>query len=89
MLSKLPKSKDTLENVGPEANREKTTMKLKHINFESILEPFWPHVGLLGRPLEAILGHLGANLSQHKAILSHLGANLKPPGANASQHEPT
>ena len=34
MLSKLLKSKHALENVGPEANREKTTMKLKHINFE-------------------------------------------------------
>ena len=55
MLSKLPKSKDTLENVGPEANREKTTMKLKHIKWESILEPFWPHLGVLGRALEAIL----------------------------------
>ena len=59
MLSKLPKSNNTSENVGPEANREKTTMKLKHINFESILEPFWPHLGVLGRPLEAILGVLG------------------------------
>ena len=59
MLSKLPKSKDTLENVGPEANREKTTMKLKHINLEAILEPFWSHLGVLGRALEAILGVLG------------------------------
>ena len=32
MLSNLPKSKNTLENVGPEANREKTATKLKHIN---------------------------------------------------------
>ena len=59
MLSKLPKSKKTLENVDPEANREKTIMKLKHINFEPILEAFWPHLGVLGRPLEAILGVLG------------------------------
>ena len=59
MLSKLLKHKKTLENVGPEANREKTTMKLKHINLEAILEPFWPHLGVLGRPLEAILGVLG------------------------------
>ena len=44
MLSKLPKSTHTLENVSPEANRENTTMKLKHVNFESILEPFWPHL---------------------------------------------
>ena len=59
MLSKFPKSKNTLENVGPEANREKATMKLKHINFELILESFWPHLGVLGRPLEAVLGILG------------------------------
>ena len=59
MLSKPPKSKNTFENVSPEANREKTTMKLKNINFESILEAFWPHLGVLGRPLEAILGVLG------------------------------
>ena len=59
MLSKLPKSKNTMENVGPEANREKTPMKLKHVNFEPILEPFWPHLGVLGRALEAILGILG------------------------------
>ena len=59
MLSKLPKSKKTLENVGPEANREKTTMKLYYINFEPILEPFWPHLGILGKPLEAILDGFG------------------------------
>ena len=59
MLSKLPKSKETLENVSPEANREKTTMKLKHINLEAIWEPFWPHFGVLGKSLEAILGVLG------------------------------
>ena len=59
MLSKLPKSKNTLENVIPEANPEKTTMKLKHINLEAILETFWPHLGVLGRALEAILGVLG------------------------------
>ena len=59
VLSKLPKSETTLENVGPEANCEKTTMKLKHINFEPILDSFWPHLGVLGRPLEAILGVLG------------------------------
>ena len=59
MLSKLPKSENTLENVWPVANREKTTIKLKHINLEAILEPFWPHLGVLGRALEAILGVLG------------------------------
>ena len=86
MLSKLLKSKKTLENVGPEANHEKTAMRLKDMDLETILEPFWLHLGVLGRPLWAILRHLGANLSQHKAILSHLGAHLKPPGANMSQH---
>ena len=59
VLSKLPKSKATLENLGPEANREKTTMKLKHINLGAILEPFWPHLGVLVGPLEAILNVLG------------------------------
>ena len=59
MLSKLPISKNTSENVGPEANGEKTTMKLKHINFESILEAFWPHLGVLGEPLGAMLGVWG------------------------------
>ena len=59
MLSKFPKSKNTLENGGPEANREKKTMKLKHINFESILKPFWLHLGVLGKALEAILGVWG------------------------------
>ena len=58
MLSKFPKTKNTWENVSPEANREKTSMKLKHINFEAILEPFWPHLGVLGKPLGAILGVL-------------------------------
>ena len=53
------KFKNTLENVAPLANREKTTMKLKHINFEPILDSFWPHLGVLGRPLETILGVLG------------------------------
>ena len=59
MLSELPKSKETWENVGLEANREKATIKLKHSNLEAILEPFWPHLGVLGRSLEAILGVLG------------------------------
>ena len=40
-------------------SRKKTTMKLKHINLEAILEPFWPHLGVLGRALEAILGVFG------------------------------
>ena len=59
MFSQLPKCKKTLENKGPEANCEKTTMKPKHIDLEAILEPFWPHLGVPGRPLGAILGVLG------------------------------
>ena len=59
MLSQLLKSNKTLENTGPEANFEKNTMKPKHIDLEAILEPFWPHLGVLGRPLEAILDVLG------------------------------
>ena len=38
MRSKLPKRKTSLENVGPEAHREKMTRKLKHIDVEAILE---------------------------------------------------
>ena len=48
MLSKLPKSQNTVENVGPEANREKTTMKLKHIDLEAILDHFGFILGYLG-----------------------------------------
>ena len=48
-----------MENVCQEAYGEKTTMKLKHIDLEAILEPFGPHLGVLGRPLGAILGVLG------------------------------
>ena len=58
MLSKLPKSKNTWENDGPEANREKTTMKLKHNDLEAILKPFGSHLGVLGKPLEAVWGVL-------------------------------
>ena len=60
MLSKLSNSQNTLENVGPEANREKLTRQPKHVDLEAILEPFWHHLGVLGRPLGAILGILGA-----------------------------
>ena len=59
MFSKFLKSQKTMENVRPEANREKTITNLKHIGFEAILESFWPHLGVLGRALEAILGVLG------------------------------
>ena len=77
MLSKLPKSKNTLENVRPEANREKTTMKLKPINFRTKqmknvvyskrLRPIPPGLGSriwnLGRCLlESCWGLLGSKL---------------------------
>ena len=79
MLSKLPISKNTMENVSPEANRLKMTVKPKHMDlaaiFETILASSWG-------AWDAFRGHFGANLSQHKAILSHLGANLRPLGAN-------
>ena len=56
---KAPENPNTSENAGQEPNRAKMTMKPKHIDLEAILEPFWPHLGVLGRPLEAILGVLG------------------------------
>ena len=85
MHSKLPKSTDSLENVGPEANREKKTSKLKHIDVKAIMEAILVSSWVLGRPLGAMLGvwgRLEANLTQHKAILSHLGVNLRTPEAN-------
>ena len=66
MVAKLPESKKTLENLGPEAHCQKTTMKPKHIDLEAILEPFWLHLGVLGKPLGAILG-----------VLEPTGANIK------------
>ena len=93
MHSKLPKSTNSLENVGPEANREKMTRKPKHIDVEAILEAIWVSSWGTWGAFGGHVGRLGTNLSQHKAILSHLGANLRPPeanmtptGANKSQH---
>ena len=40
-------------------NHERTTMKLKYMDLETILKPFWKHLGTLWRPSEAILGVLG------------------------------
>ena len=77
MLSKLLKSKNSSENVGQEANREKKTRKLKHIDVEAILEAIL--VSSWGT-WEAFGGHVGrlwTNLNQHKVIFSHLGANLR------------
>ena len=84
MLSKLPKSTNSLENVGQEANREKKTRKLKHIDVEAILEAILVSSWGTWEAFGDHIGHLGTNLSQHKAILSHLGANLRPPGASIS-----
>ena len=58
-IFKAAEKQFSLENVSLEANREKTAMKLKHIDLEAIWRPFWPHLGVLGRPLGAILGVLG------------------------------
>ena len=82
MLSKLPKSTNSLENVGQEANREKKTRKLKHIDVEGILEAILVSSWGTWEACGSHVGRLGTNLSQHKAILSHLGANLGPPEAN-------
>ena len=82
MLSKLPKSQNTLENVSPEANREKKTRKPKHIDVEVILEAILVSSWGTWEAFGGHVGSLGTNLSQHKAILSHLGANLRPPEAN-------
>ena len=89
MHSKLPKSTSSLENAGPEANREKETRKPKHIDVEAILEAILVSSWGSWEAFGGHVGRLGTNLSQHKAILSHLGANLKPPGANMNQPEPT
>ena len=40
-------------------NGENTNMELKDIELETILRPFWAHLGILGRPLEDTLGVLG------------------------------
>ena len=79
MHAKLPKSKDSLENVGPEANREKKIRKLKHIDVEAILEAILVSSWGTWEAFGGHVGRLGTNLSQHKAILSHLGANLRSP----------
>ena len=76
---KAPKSKNTLENLGQEANRKKNDHEDKTYRFEShlgaILASSWGAWETFG----GHFGRLGANLSQHKVILSHLGANLRPP----------
>ena len=79
MHSKLPRSINSSENVRQEANREKTTMKPKHIDVEAILEAIWVSSWGTWGAFGGHAGRLGTNLSQHKTILSHLGANLGPP----------
>ena len=82
MHSKLPKSNISLENVGPEATREKMTRKPKHIDVEAIIEAILVSSWGTWEAFGGHVGRLGTNLSQHKVILSYLGANLRPPGAN-------
>ena len=38
---------------------QKMIMKLKHMDVDAIVRPFWAHLGVLWRPLGAILGVLG------------------------------
>jgi len=81
MLSKLWKSKKTLENVGPE-QIAKNDYEAKTCQFGSLLGAILATSWGTWEALGGHFGPLGANLSQHKAILSHLGANLGPPEAN-------
>ena len=53
---KAAEKQKTLEIVSLEANRQETIMKPKHTDLEASLEPFWPHLEVLGRPLEAFRG---------------------------------
>ena len=71
---KAPEEQLSFENVGREANSEKTTMKLKHIDLETIWRPFWRHLGVLGRPLGSILGVLGLTQSNVEPFWSRLEA---------------
>ena len=82
MLSKFPKSQNTLENVRQEANREKNDHEAKTYQFGSHLGAILASSWGTWEAFRGHFGRLGANLSQHRAILSHLGANLKPPGFN-------
>ena len=60
MHSKLPRSTDSLENVGPEANREKMTRKPKHIDVEAILEAILVSSSGTCKALGAMLGVWGS-----------------------------
>ena len=82
MHSKLPRTSNSIENVGPEANREKKTRKPKHIDVEVILEAILVSSCGTWEAFGGHVGSLGTNLRQHKAILSHLGASLGPREAN-------
>ena len=83
MLSKLPKSTNSLENVGQEANREKTSRKLKHIDVEVILEAilvsFWGTWEAFGSHVETNLGPAWAQL---EPTWSQLGSMLGPDRLN-------
>ena len=52
LTGNLLRSKEPIEVI-----EDLASLGIKHINFEPI--PFWPHLGALGKPLEAILGVLG------------------------------
>ena len=82
MFSNLLKSQNTLENTGPEANREKNDHEAKTYQFGSLLDAILASFWGTGEAFRDHFGRLGANFRQHKAILSHLGANLRPPEAN-------
>ena len=73
MHSKLPKSNHLLENVGPEANREKKTRKLKQINVEAILEAILVSSWGTWEAFGDHFGHLGANLIRFGRSVEFLG----------------
>ena len=79
MFSNLLKSQNTLENAGPEANREKNDHEAKTYGFASHLAAILASSWGAWEAFRDHFGGLRANLSRHKAILSHLEANLRPP----------
>ena len=61
-MFKAPKEQNSLENVmffNISENHKKMVMKLKHMDLDAILRPFWAHLRVLWRPLGAYLGVLG------------------------------
>ena len=68
-MLKAPKHKETLENVGLEANREKSDHEAKTYQFGSHLGTILASSWGTWEAFRGHFGHLGANLSQHKALL--------------------